>query len=329
MSYIEGKIDLKELGINIEDVIGFDILKGKVRDKVHYSVEGNKVNIDSELKLNTNYGLRVITDKERYSISFKSSDLPEIKETGDAIIVKVPAMPEKGFNWPYYLRIPSNAYKSENNNTKSKRYLMVDSTNSGSKGLSAAEAWVADTLKNKTQYSVNMSEELWVPTLMPVFPNTNIDYINEDLKSNDWSYKWNAIYENAYDRDTAILHNLLKHEKIGKIVREKYNKLGYNADDFVDLGSQLSAMFDHAVEYLNKYGHNVETDKMFFYGFSATGTFGNRYATLYPEKVKAVFAGAALDDLTIPSATYKGEELMFPIGVHDYKEITGREFDLN
>lgn len=314
----KGEIDLSELDIKEEEIIGFDILKGSKRANLFYGVEGTKVKFASEMQLNTDYSLRVITNTKNYDIKFKSSDLPDIKETGEAIIVKVPAMPEKGFNWPYYLRIPSNQYKKEN--IGSKRYLMIDTPNGGTRDLVAAEKWTKDTLINRNQYSVSVAEYLWTPMLMPAYPNLNVGYYHEGA---DY-----FSYEHALDRETATLHLKLKDQKLKEKILSGYEEKGFDANDFAKLDEQLIAMFNHAVEYLNKYGHKVEKDKMFLNGYSATGSFTDRFTAIHPEKVKAVASGGTLDHMILPLDTYKGEKLIFPIGTYDFNEITGKSFNL-
>ena len=110
----DGVIDLADIDLCEEDLLRLNILKDGQRVDIDYNVIGTKIVFKSELELNTSYVLRVFTKKDKYEIRFTTGDLPEIYETGDRIIVKVPAMPEKGFNWPYYLAIPSNHYKNEN-----------------------------------------------------------------------------------------------------------------------------------------------------------------------------------------------------------------------
>lgn len=315
----DGVIDLADINLTGEDLLGFDVLKDGHRIDIDYNVVGTKVIFKTELKLNTNYALRVFTNEDKYEIRFTTGDLPEIYETGDRIIVKVPAMPEKGFNWPYYLAIPSNHYKNENQNYK--RYLMVDTTNGGENDLQGTEKWVYDTLKNRYQYSVSVAEDLWTPMLMPVFPRTSVWYF-------DKYGEYNMFYEHAFDRDTATLHNKVKDPETRKMLEPLYEEKGFNIDDFLRLDEQLVAMFNHAVGYLNKYGHNVETDKMFLCGYSASGTFTDRFAAFQPDKVKAVASGGTLDDMILPLSQYEGENLIFPIGTYDYKEIVGRDFDL-
>lgn len=87
-------------------------------------------------------------------------------------------------------------------------------------------------------------------------------------------------------------------------------------------------MADHARSYLSK--NNIQiNDKYFMYGYSASGTFSDRLVSLYPEKFRAYASGATLDDMVLPTASYKGKNLIFPIGVYDYKSITGKDFNLS
>lgn len=314
----EGEMDLSQLDIKGSDILGFDILKGSKRSNLYYGVDGTKVSFASEMELNTNYSLRVITKSKYYNIKFKSGGLKDVSQREDAIVVKIPAMPEKGFNWPYYLRIPSNRYKSEN--IASKRYLMVDMPNGGTKDLESSEKWSKETLEKRGQNSVWAAEQLWTPMIMPAYPCPNVYYHIAKIP--------HMTYEHALDRETATLHLKYKDPKLSKIVTGAYAAKDIDIKDFLKLDEQIVAMFDHAVEYLNKYGHKMETDKMFLHGYSATGTFTDRFAAFHPEKIKAIASGGTLDDMILPLNKYKGENLIFPIGTHDYKEITGKAFNL-
>ncbi|SOC34829.1 hypothetical protein [Ureibacillus acetophenoni] len=313
-----GVLDLAEIKLGEDDFIGFDILKDGKRVDEDYKVAKTKFIFKTELELNSNYSLRVITNEHKFEIKFKTNGLPVIYETGERIIVKVPAMPEKGFNWPYYLAIPSNQYKQENKDFK--RYLLVDGPNTNGSNLEDFEKWVKDTLTNRGEYSVEVAEKLWTPMLMPAFPRTGSSYKNNGER--------NTFYEHALDRDIATLHNKLEDPNLRKQLEDAFEKEGYDVDKFSNLDEQLVAMFEHAVEYLNEYGHQVETDKMFLTGYSATGTFTDRFTALHPDKVKAVASGGTLDDMFLPMAEYKNEKLIFPLGTYDYKEITGESFNL-
>lgn len=313
-----GQINLTEIGINPNEIIGFDIFKGDKRESIYYNVEESMVKFETELIHNTSYSLRVITETKNYDIRFKSSDLPKIIETGESYIIKIPAMPEKGFNWPYYLRIPSNDFKNENNS--SRRYLMVDTTNSGSSDLDTSETWVINTLEEIQQYSVRLSEYLWTPMIMPVIPSSSVMYVY-----NRADY---VTYEHSLDREVAMHHIKLLDPKLKDLIIKGYADKGYDVNDFIKLDEQLIAMFKHAVEYLNKNNFNIETDKIFMDGFSASGSFNDRFTAMHPEIVKAVSSGGTLDQMILPIKEYKGEKLIYPLGIYDYKEITGKEYDL-
>lgn len=314
----KGEVDLSKFNIKTDQIVGFDLLKEGKRTKLFFGLEGTRVIFYNEMPLNTKYVLRVITKTNRYEINFQSSDLQDITESRDVIIVKVPAMPEKGFNWPYYLRIPSNEYKEANKG--SKKYLLIDTPNGGTTNLKSSEKHTLDTLFYRHQYSVEVAEVLHIPMLMPAYPVANVYF-----EQNQERYMTD---EHAFEREISRLHISLADSLLNEKLTKGYEAKGLNVNDYIKLDEQLIAMFNHAVEYLNKYGHNMETEKMFLCGYSATGTFNDRFTILHPEKVKAVASGATLDNMVIPLKSYKNENLIFPIGISDYKEIAGKEFNM-
>jgi pimeloyl-ACP methyl ester carboxylesterase len=156
--------------------------------------------------------------------------------------------------------------------------------------------------------------------LFPAFPRPDVAYFNYG--------EFNAFYTHALDRDTARLHLMLKDPNLGPSLSDQFKQAGFDAKSLANLDLQLNAMIDHAIAYLNKYGHKVQPTKVMLAGYSASGTFTDRYTNLHPDRVKAVASGGTLDDMMLPLAELKGQKLIFPIGTSDYKEITGRSFDL-
>ena len=321
-------IDLKSIGLSGDIIDGFMFeSNGKVIEKpIAFSESSISINSTDSiygvniLDFNTQYTLKLFTtDNKRYRINFKSGSLASLKDTGERRIVYVPAMPEKGFQWPYYIVIPSNEYLSENKNQK--KYLMVDTTNSGvDSSLAECAKKTFDSIEAKNQISMWAAEKLSVPFLMPVFPRPDVSYNEKN--------EWNSFYTHALDRDTATLHLKMKDRLLGSILTTEFLKRNYEIDMFKNLDRQLAAMTDHAIAYLNQYNHNVQPQKVFLYGYSASGTFTDRFATLNPDRVKAIASGGTLDDMILPLGQYKGKNLIFPIGTYDYKDITGRAFDL-
>lgn len=286
-----------------------------------FKVEYNQLKVQcEELKLNTNYHLKTFMESgERYKINFTTRGLPAIIDNGQKQIIKVPAMPEKGFYWPYYLIIPDSQYESTNRGFK--KYLMVDTINCGpTNSLQEVENEGYRIVSKGYTQAIELARKLDTPFILPMFPRPDVGYYDDKE-----GYNW--LYTHALDRDTALLHKKLQNYNIANEIEDEFLKLGLNPSHFEHLDRQVIAMADHAVEYLNTYNQGIEADKFFLYGYSASGTFTDRLTALHPNRIKAVASGATLDDMILPVENYMGEDLIFPIGVADYEEITGRSFD--
>lgn len=72
---------------------------------------------------------------------------------------------------------------------------------------------------------------------------------------------------------------------------------------------------------------NIRTeDQYLLAGFSASGTFANRFTLIHPEKVLAVTAGGLNGLLILPMDSMNNEIVKYPVGTGDFDEITGKEF---
>lgn len=65
-------------------------------------------------------------------------------------------------------------------------------------------------------------------------------------------------------------------------------------------------------------------DKIFLGGYSASGVFAQRFALAYPELINRVLIGGAAGTIPVPT-----KKIKFPIGIQDYKEVFGKEFDFD
>jgi hypothetical protein len=202
----------------------------------------------------------------------------------DGIIIKVPPKKESGFNFPYYIYLPEDMEKSK---TQKKR-LIVEPNNTGS---------VSDLLGYHDEAAKRMIESngapghyaaynLKYPFMVPVFPRPMTNW-------------WEA-YTHALDRGAMMLE--------GEAER---------------LDLQLLAMIKDANKILTKMGYKMES-KIFMTGFSASGQFTNRFATLHPEVVKAIAVG---NFTMYPTAKLNGVTLNYPWGIADIKKYTGKEFN--
>ena len=90
---------------------------------------------------------------------------------------------------------------------------------------------------------------------------------------------------------------------------------------------QLIAMIDDARERLSLEGINVD-NKVFMMGYSSSGHFTNRFTLLHPERVRAAAVGGTVGWDMVPLKEWNGIKLRYPIGVGDFKNLVGKEFDL-
>ncbi len=134
-----------------------------------------------------------------------------------------------------------------------------------------------------------LARELEQPLLIPVF---------------DRLASMPTTYTHALDSDTMAL-------TAGPLAR-------------VDL--QLLAMVDHARKILFSAGIATEDDLLLF-GFSAAGTFTNRFAALHPRRVHAAASGGVNGMPVLPVEELQGQVLPFHIGVGNLPGLTGKSFD--
>ncbi len=170
-----------------------------------------------------------------------------------------------------------------------KVYLFVETNNTGTTS-DDFEVHRERALRLVSQsYPNRIVRRLQVPLLVPVFPRPRTDW---------------QTYTHALDRDSL-------EKKDGELAR-------------IDL--QLLAMIDHAIELLRANGFDMH-EKIFMHGFSASAKFCNRFAFLYPERVKAAAAGGVNGLPTLPLTERNGCALPFPIGIADIETFTGKPFD--
>lgn len=134
-----------------------------------------------------------------------------------------------------------------------------------------------------------VARKLGYPLLVPVFPRTRTNW---------------KIYTHAFDRDIA---------------RQKNNEL-----ERIDL--QLLAMVEDAQNKLAEMGFQLN-DKFLMTGFSASGSFANRFTAVHPEKIMATAAGGINGLLILPLEKLENDSLNFPLGVNDFQDLFGKPFN--
>src|SRR5690606_24718435 len=82
--------------------------------------------------------------------------------------------------------------------------------------------------------------------------------------------------------------------------------------EFKRLDLQLLEMISDATKVL--YAMNIQIESKFFMnGFSASGTFTNRFSFLHPEKIKALAIGGFNGKLMLPQKKINRVKLNYPI----------------
>ncbi len=103
------------------------------------------------------------------------------------------------------------------------------------------------------------------------------------------------------------------------------NVLLMTQDGYQRFDLQLLAMVDDARLRLAKKNLQIEP-RFLLWGFSASGTFSDRFSLLHPDRLVAV---ASAGSHSLPFATYAGENLPYPVGTYDFETITGVPFDMD
>lgn len=176
-------------------------------------------------------------------------------------------------------------------NQKDSIYIVVEPNNSGfvSDDFNKHIKSAKKIITNDETIGVYVSHKLNYPVLVPVFPRSE----------KDWT-----IYPHALDKD---------------VILQKDTPL-----ERIDL--QLLAMIKNARSTLNELGIKSK-EEIILTGFSASGTFANRFTAIHPSKVKVVAAGGLNGLLFLPIDSIQNEKLDYPIGTNDFQECFKKPFD--
>lgn len=94
----------------------------------------------------------------------------------------------------------------------------------------------------------------------------------------------------------------------------------------VDL--QLGAMMRDAHKQLQTQGLAPLDPRALLWGFSASGSFVNRFALLHPQQVLAVASGSPGGWPIAPLERHGGATLRYPVGIADVRTLTGKKVSI-
>ena len=218
-----------------------------------------------------------------YFVSLAQNSTTDIFKKDSLLVVRM--NPKKGFHYDYILFIPKGTP------LKKKVFLLVEPNNTGktSDSIEVHKEYAID-LASVRSVGNNISTELKIPLLVPVFPRP----ASQPL-----------VYTHALDRDVML-------EKIPELKR---------------LDLQLLEMIRDARNILTSMEIQVDS-KIFMNGFSASATFTNRFSFIHPDKIKALAIGGFNGKLMIPQNELNRTKLNYPIGTNDFSKISGDSFDI-
>lgn len=89
------------------------------------------------------------------------------------------------------------------------------------------------------------------------------------------------------------------------------------------IDNQIVKIIDKTKEIVKSKKCTEIEGKVFLNGYSSSGVFAQRFALLHPELIDTACIGGASGSIPIPT-----EGLGYPVGISDYKNLTGNEFDM-
>ncbi len=187
-------------------------------------------------------------------------------------------------------QFPYFLYIPENMEIANERFLIVEPNNSGfTSDVFDEHLEKAERVASKDFYLGNfLARQLNYPLLVTVFPRP----------AENWH-----IYTHSLDRDA----------------------MNQRDNDLERLDLQLLAMVKDATTRLNEMGYATQR-QFLLTGFSASGTFANRFSMIHPERILAVAAGGLNGLLMLPTDSLQGHAMNYPLGTCDFAERFGKPF---
>lgn len=187
---------------------------------------------------------------------------------------------------------PYFLYIPEKMDTANSQFLIVEPNNSGFTSDDFDEHLEkAKRVASKDFYLGNfLARQLNYPLLVPVFPRP----------AENWH-----IYTHSLDRDA----------------------MNQRGNDLERMDLQLLGMVEDAQIRLKETGYSAQ-QQFLLTGFSASGTFANRFSMIHPERILAVAAGGLNGLLMLPTDSLHGHAMSYPLGTCDFADRFEKPFQL-
>ena len=139
-----------------------------------------------------------------------------------------------------------------------------------------------------------------------------------------------GTFEYIKDENAILVVPLIIHRPNGEYYQQLTRRaLLDKTPGFERVDVQVVNAIKSIAEKLAQEDGILTKDKIDLVGFSAAGSFAQRFMLLHPEIVRAINTGGAMDGIPLPVGEIRGQRLNYPLGIADYEEITGHKFDLH
>lgn len=152
----------------------------------------------------------------------------------------------------------------------------------------------------------------------------NLETENSDDLLNNGLLTAHKLVQQLKDNDNPVLIPIVPSVKNGIPYYQQLSKECFSipsAHPFYRIDLQVLNIINEVKQNLSD-KINLR-DKIFLNGYSSSGVFAQRFALLHPEIVDTLCIGGASGSIPVPIL-----ELGYPLGIADYYEITGKQFDL-
>ena len=152
----------------------------------------------------------------------------------------------------------------------------------------------------------------------------NLETENSDDLLNNGLLTAHKLVQQLKDNDNPVLIPIVPSVKNGIPYYQQLSKECFSipsAHPFYRIDLQVLNIINEVKQNLSD-KINLR-DKIFFNGYSSSGVFAQRFTLLHPEIVDTLCIGGASGSIPVPIL-----ELGYPLGIADYYEITGKQFNL-
>ena len=211
---------------------------------------------------------------------------------------------------PFLLAVPRDI--------SGKQTLVLTTNNNESNDIKDCVAQAVGSLKS--DYMIfNSRGNSQSPIMIPLLPHVHDGDPYYQQLSPDCLKKENYFSGYEYGEFDKVDSFNGSQKETGEVYKAKTGENGSRIDEAILKDVKLAKQIVES----NYNGVQLD-DKVFLSGYSSCGVFASRFALIHPDRVSGACIGGAYDSIPVPD-----DKLDYPLGIRNYKELFGREFDMD